>query len=145
MTLQTTFDFTKSWMLSLEFNTPNLDGGWHQVFFWGDGAGGDDPLWVRIEGNRLSAVMENIIENRGQGIDFFLPGSAVGQWTDLKFVYDAVGGNLELYINHRLIRRESLAVMPAIDRGMPMFLGGTDATGQRFGGQVKKVWLGNIP
>jgi hypothetical protein len=56
-----------------------------------------------------------------------------------------VAGNIELYINHRLIRRESLTMMPAVDRGMPLFLGGTDPGNQRFTGQVRKVWLGNLP
>ena len=65
--------------------------------------------------------------------------------TSLRNLAAAVGGNLELYINHRLIRRDSLAIMPAVDRGMPLFLGGTDATGQRWGGQVRELWLGNIP
>lgn len=145
LTLKKTFDIRKSWILSFEFNPPHLNGGWHQIFFWGDGAGGDDPLWVRVDGNRVSAVVENIVENRGQGIDYYLPANAAGQWHDLKFVYDGVAGNIELYINHRLIRRESLTMMPAVDRGMPLFLGGTDPGGQRFTGQVRKVWLGNLP
>ena len=100
--LKGAFDIRKSWMLSLEFNTPNLDGGWHQIFCWGDGAPGDDPLWVRLEGDRLSAVIENTIEDRGQAIDYHLPQSAIGQWTDLKLFYDGVEGKLELYINRRL-------------------------------------------
>ncbi|HEY4259770.1 MAG TPA: hypothetical protein VGM98_06415 [Schlesneria sp.] len=144
MKLKPSFEFGKSWMLSLQFKPANLDGGWHQIFFWGDGAGGDDPLWVRIDGTRLSAVIENVIENRGQGIDYYVPGSLQGEWIDLKFIYDAVGGNLELYINHRLIRSESLAVIPAIDRGMPMYDGGADGETQRFHGYVRNIWLGNI-
>ena len=145
MKLKPSFEFGKSWMLSLQFKPVNLDGGWHQIFFWGDGAGGDDPLWVRIDGTRLSAVIENVIENRGQGIDYYVPGNLQGEWIDLKFIYDAVGGNLELYMNHRLIRRESLAVIPAIDRGMPMYVGGADGNTQRFHGHVRNIWLGNIP
>jgi len=93
----------------------------------------------------MSATIENTVEHRGQGIDHNLPQSAIGQWTDLKLVYDAVAGKLELYVNHRLIRRESLTTMPAVDRKMPVYLGGADRGSQRFLGQVRKVWLGNIP
>ena len=69
----------------------------------------------------------------------------VGQWVKVDFIHDALAGEMELYVNRRLVARDTMTLVPAPDRKMPLMLGGTGAGDQRFGGQVRKVWLGNIP
>ena len=69
----------------------------------------------------------------------------VDRWVDVKFVHDSISQELELYIDHRLVRKEALAITPQADQEMNVVLGGTnDYTGQRFTGQLGNVWFGNI-
>eukprot|EP00456_Euglypha_rotunda_P028417 TRINITY_DN224_c0_g1_i4.p1 TRINITY_DN224_c0_g1~~TRINITY_DN224_c0_g1_i4.p1 ORF type:complete len:486 (+),score=115.76 TRINITY_DN224_c0_g1_i4:341-1798(+) len=139
------FDLRKSWLLSLEFQPPNLDGGSHQIFFWGDGRAGQDPLFLRTVGDELLGACTDCTSQRCQWVATRLQPNAVGQWVNVKLVHDVVSGELELYVNYRLVGRETMTMVPMADQKMPLALGGTDATGQRFHGQVRNVWLGNIP
>lgn len=139
------FDFRKSWLVSLQFNPPHLNGGWHMVLFWGDGRGGHDPLWFRQDGPWLICAVEDAVNERGQSINALLDARHINNWVDVKLVHDTVSQELELYVDHRLIRKEALAITPQTDQEMNVVLGGTnDYTGQRFTGQVRNVWIGNI-
>lgn len=139
------FDYRRSWLLSLQFSPPHLNGGWHMVMFWGDGRPGHDPLWLRQDGPWLHCVVEDSVNERGQGISALLSPNQINDWVDVKFVHDTVSQELELYINHRLVRKEALAITPQSDQEMNVVLGGTnDYTGQRFTGKVRNVWMGNI-
>lgn len=140
-----TFDYRRSWLLSLQFSPPHLNGGWHMVIFWGDGRPGHDPLWLRQDGRWLHCVVEDSVNERGQGISALLSRDKINDWVDVKFVHDSVSQELELYIDNRLIRKEALAITPQTDQEMNVVLGGTnDYTGQRFTGKVRNVWMGNI-
>eukprot|EP00456_Euglypha_rotunda_P066033 TRINITY_DN567_c0_g1_i1.p1 TRINITY_DN567_c0_g1~~TRINITY_DN567_c0_g1_i1.p1 ORF type:complete len:488 (+),score=90.74 TRINITY_DN567_c0_g1_i1:6383-7846(+) len=143
--IKQTFDLRKSWLLSLEFQPPNLDGGPHLVFFWGDGRAGKDPLFVRLDGNLLWAACADCSVNQGHALPHQLLATDVSQWINVKFIHDALTGELEFYVNYRRVARESTKFTPSVDRGMPLCLGGTDGGDQRFVGQVRNVWLGNIP
>lgn len=143
--LKQAFDLRKSWLLSFEFMPPNLDGGSHQIFFWGDGRGGQDPLFVRIDGTNIAAACTDCANQRSQWLETHVAPNVVGQWVNLKYVHDTIAGEMQLYINHRLVGRDSMTLTPNTDRPMPLYIGGTDATGQRYFGQVRNVWLGNIP
>lgn len=143
--LAKTFDYRRSWLLSLQFSPPHLNGGWHMVIFWGDGRPGHDPLWFRQDGPWLHCIVEDTVNERGQGISALLNPNQINEWVDVKFVHDSVSQELELYINNRLIRKEALAITPQADQEMNVVLGGTnDYTGQRFTGKVRNVWMGNI-
>jgi hypothetical protein len=143
--LKGAFDLRKSWLLSFEFMPPNLDGGWHQVFFWGDGRAGRDPLFLRLDGATLWAACDDSVQGRGQAVAAQVPASVIGQWVKVEFVHDVLEGEMQLYLNRRLVARDTMAIVPSPDRKMPLVLGGTDGGEQRFVGQVRKVWLGNIP
>lgn len=143
--LAPTFDFKRSWMVSFEFSPPHLGGGWHMVLFWGDGRAGHDPLWFRQDGPYLHCIVEDVVGERGQGITAILKQEQVGKWVNVKLVHDTISQELELYIDHRLVRKDALAITPQVDQAMNIVLGGTnDYTGQRFTGKVRNVWMGNI-
>lgn len=140
-----TFDIRRSWLVAFEFSPPHLAGGWHMVLFWGDGRIGYDPLWFRQDGHRLWCATEDTVNFRGQSIWTPLSPQQINKWIDIKFVHDAVTQELELYVNHRLYRKEALAITPQLDRPMGLAVGGTnDQTVQRFTGKVRNIWLGNI-
>lgn len=143
--LAPSFDFRKSWLVSFEFSPPHLGGGWHMVLFWGDGRPGRDPMWFRQDGPYLHCVIEDTVGERGQGITAILKQEQVGKWINVKLVHDALSQELELYIDHRLVRKDALAITPQIDQAMNIVLGGTnDSSSQRFAGKVRNVWMGNI-
>jgi hypothetical protein len=139
------FDYRSSWLLSLQFKPPHLSGGWHMVMLWGDGRPGHDALWLRQDGPWLHCFVEDCVNERGQGISAPLAAKQINEWVDLKFVHDAVSQELELYIDNRLIRKEALAIVPQPDQEMNVVLGGTNSSPpQRFTGQARNVWFGNI-
>jgi hypothetical protein len=78
-------------------------------------------------------------------MDCRLPAVHAGKWTDLKLMYSAASSELELHINHRLVRREYAAATPLLDCEQPLVLGGVGAMKLRFAGQVRNVRLGNVP
>lgn len=141
---KTPFDFRKSWLLSVDFKPRNLDGGWHQIFCWGDGRPGRDPLYLRQSGAELWACPEDTVAGRGQYLATGLPANVIGQWVNVKLIHDTTAGEFELYVNHRLARREAATIVPSVDRKMPFVLGGTDDGNQRFTGEIRKLWLGNF-
>ena len=71
-----------------------------------------DPLWLRQDGSLLHCVVEDTVAERGQGIPAPLSGNKVDRWVDVKLVHDSISQELELYIDHRLVRKEALAITP---------------------------------
>jgi hypothetical protein len=140
-----TFDVRKSWLMSFEFQPPNLDPGTHMVFCWGDLRPGKDPIHISTDGGNLHCIVEDTVSERGQGITAVLSPDQVGKWVNVKLVHDAVNQELDLYIDHRLVRRDPLAILPRADQKMIASIGGiNDGDNLRFKGRVRDIWLGNI-
>ena len=139
-----TFDLQASWLLSLQYKPSALDGDNHAVLLWGDSRAGKDPLGAHLYQDKFTIAVDDChLHLRQQFITPALP-SDVGQWIDVKFEYDAVAGDLELHLRHRLIQRQPLTIAPSADRPMPVTIGGADGHHQRFPGRVRNVWLGNL-
>ncbi|MBC8115658.1 MAG: hypothetical protein H7062_14840, partial [Candidatus Saccharimonas sp.] len=139
-----TFDLQASWLLSLQYKPPALDGDNHAVLLWGDSRAGKDPLGAHLYHDKFTIAVDDChLHLRQQFITPALP-SDVGQWIDVKFEYDAIAGDLELHLRHRLIERQPLKIAPSADRPMPVTIGGADGHHQRFPGRVRNVWLGNL-
>jgi hypothetical protein len=139
-----TFDIAKSWVLSFDFIPPSLAGGWQMVFGWGDGRIGLDPIFVRLEGNRIEAGIQNCHQPAGQAIFGFLSPPAVGQWIPLRLQYDAQAREYALYLNGALVKREAVKFVPSVDQAMPIWVGGLVNPDQRFESKVRGLWLGNV-
>jgi hypothetical protein len=139
------FDIRQSWLLSLQFNPKDLDPGWHQLFYWGDGRIARDPIFIRTDGPSVTCQVEDTVAGHGQGIQAPLPKGLVGTWIDIKMVHDATTREIEVYVNHRLFRKEPLVLMPTADKEMNGMIGGAiDGNPQRFLGKVRNIWMGNI-
>lgn len=139
------FDFKKSWLISLEFQSSDLAAGPHMVFFWGDNRAGHDPLYLNQEGLAVICHVEDSVGERVQGIVGDLSKDHVGKWVNVKLVHDVISQEFELYIDHRLLKREPLTISPRVDKKMDAVVGSiTNGTEQRFTGKVRDVWLGNI-
>lgn len=141
----TTFDVRKSWLMSFEFQPPNFDGGHHMVFCWGDLRPGHDPVQISLEGANLHCVVEDTVSERGQRINAILSPAQVGKWVNVKLVHDALTQEIELYIDHKLVRKDPLAITPRADQKMIACVGGiNDGNNLSFKGKVRDLWLGNI-
>lgn len=139
------FDFKKSWLTSFEMAPSNLEAGFHLVFIWGDSRPGQDALYFQMQGPTMYCAITDCYINRGQAIPMTFTENQIGKWTNVKFVHDAVSQELELYINYRLVSKETLTIGPKIDRKMNAAIGGTDdGKSQRFTGKVRDLWIGNI-
>ena len=66
-------------------------------------------------------------------------------WIRVTFCYRTATKELELFIDGKLERLEPCNVVPVVDREMPVWLGGANATDQRFQGKIRGLWLSNIP
>ena len=62
----------------------------------------------------------------------------------MKFVHDALRSELELHVDGKRIKKAPLEISPNFDIKMPVCLGGIEGRNQRYHGQVRGVWLGNI-
>ena len=62
ITLGPDFNIQKSWTLALEFRTPNLDSGRHQLFFWGDGRASRDPICLRLDGDTSGNTLVRCVQ-----------------------------------------------------------------------------------
>lgn len=138
------FAFEQSWLLSLQFYTESFPGGPHMVFSWADGRPGRDALMLGWNGENFGISIEDCVAGGGQSINFTTTKEYAGRWVDVKVVHDTLTGELELYIDNRLIRRDPLTITPRPDIGMPLYLGGSAGAGYRYPGLVRNVWFGNI-
>jgi hypothetical protein len=144
-TMGKTFDLRRSWLTSFEFSPPHLERGWHMLVYWGDTRNGQDPMWFRQDGVSLFCGVTDCVSRRGQAMIIMLDPKLVNDWILVQFVHDTAAQELELYVNHRLVRKEALAIVPQPDRVMNVALGGTNGnTPQRFLGKIRNVWIGNI-
>jgi formylglycine-generating enzyme required for sulfatase activity/serine/threonine protein kinase len=144
--LDPAFDLRKSWLLVLEFQAANMDGGSHQLLFWGDGRSSRDPLSLRIDNDKLEARICDATKDRDDVcvLTLKLPESVVGQWHQAALWYDASNGDLVLLIDGNIVGKTTSTIKPTADQPMPTFIGGANETGQRFTGNVRNVWLGNL-
>lgn len=138
------FAFERSWLLSLQFFAQSFPGGPHMVFSWADGRPGRDALMLGWNGETFGIGIEDCILGGGQSINFITTKDYAGRWVDVKVVHDTTAGELELYIDNRLIKRDPLTITPRPDIGMPLYLGGSAGAGYRYPGLVRNVWFGNI-
>ncbi|MDB5387814.1 MAG: hypothetical protein JWM11_3460 [Planctomycetaceae bacterium] len=144
VTVPDTFDLKKSWLVTFDFMAPHLNGGRHSLFFWGDGRGGHDAFIVLYNGPQLHCAVEDTVAERGQSISVPLASTVVGKWVNVKFLHDSISNELELYIDNRLIRKDALTITPQLDRAMTLYLGGQDDSNNRYTGQLRNIWMGNI-
>ena len=135
------FEVSATWELSFKFVAPRFEAGWHQLVCWGDDRPGRDPLYVRLDGNKLEAAVGDAHANTMQRIVLFLEAGATRKPVSVRFRYTP--GQLDLWGNdvHRTLKCD---VVPALDRPMPLLIGGANATTQRFTGTVSSLRLANI-
>lgn len=143
-TMQKNFDIRKSWMLALQFNVPDHQRGPHVIFSWADDRAGRDPIMMGFNDAVFYCSVDDCAAARRQALILAMTPDSLGKWIDVKLVHDSVSQELELYVNHRLVQKDPLAISLSIDRPMPVYFGGVDGGGQRFVGSLRNVWLGNI-
>lgn len=139
------FNVSNSWLLAFQFRPTNFNSGSQQVFFWGDNRPGRDPIFVCLKGARLDACTQDSATKNAKTVNTLVDSQLLGKWIDLKLLHEAKTRELVLYFDHRLIRRERMLFTPLADRVMPAAIGGAVDGSQRFVGQVRELWLGNIP
>jgi hypothetical protein len=138
-----TFDITKSWFLTFECSLADLKNPMGMLLFWGDDRPGLDPIFVRQRGTILEAAVSDCRKNTSHGINADMKDVGAGKWAKVLFCYKAPSQEIELWLDDRLVRREKCSVSPYADRPMPIWLGGVNATNQRFTGKLKNIRLGN--
>lgn len=139
------FDIQKNWRLAVEFILPNLDGGDHNIFFWGDDRASRDPIYLRQDGGRLDVAVGNTSSEQAQIISVPITEAAVGRLVSLVFQFDAAANEFSFYLDGQLMKREAATIHPTVDRPMTAWIGGLNAQASRFTGGVRSLWLGNVP
>lgn len=138
------FDITKSWAVSIDFQLTDFGGKDRLLLLWGDERPGRDPIFLRQVGPRLGAVLSNCDDNTGQEISTDITGLSLQSWHKVTFCYFEPTREAALYLNGKLIQRDLCNIVPANDRPQPVWLGGSNATAQRFQGKLKNVRVGNL-
>jgi serine/threonine protein kinase len=137
------FDVAKSWRLSLEFRTSAFVVGLDELFHWGDKRIGRDPIYVRLDGQRVEAGIGNAVQNKVKTIRAPLFDDHLSRWVAVQVNYNAATNEMALYIDGKLVKRLPCGLKPAADQPMPLYLGGDSPTTQRFKGELRRIWLGN--
>ncbi|MES2788447.1 MAG: hypothetical protein V4719_02420 [Planctomycetota bacterium] len=139
-----TFDLRRSWLTSFEFSTPHFERGRQMLVYWG--RSGQDPMWFRQDGVSLFCGIGDCASQRGQAMIIMLDPKLVNEWISVQFVHDTTAQELQLYINHRLVKKEAVAIVPQPGGTKHVVLGGTNLKHppERFSGKIRNVWMGNI-
>lgn len=139
------FNIRGSWLLNLEFNSSDFPDGEHIMFGWGDIRGSRNPIVIRLDGTTLACGTTDCEINVEQKLLRLRIDENSGKWVNMKFIHDAVEGELELYVNGKLESKKLLTIGPYADRKMTAQIGGIPGHNNlRYYGQVRSVWLGNI-
>jgi hypothetical protein len=143
LTIGPGFDVSKSWRLSLEFWAPNVQKGDHSVLFWGDDRA--EALVLRLTGILLTAQAANVTGGtKGPALTARMSASDMRRWIAARFEYDASGHEFSLFVGDKRVAHETSAIVPWIDRPMPLDL--CHAYGAfRFSGRIRAVRLENVP
>jgi hypothetical protein len=138
------FNIQTNWLLALKFSTAAWEGGSHMMLHCGDGRLGHDSLWLALHRERLEVGIGDSGADKQFRLSSQLTPQDVGRWVDVVVRYNALRSELSLYVDDKLVASEKSTVVPAVDRPMPMWIGGEHEDAQRFHGQVREVWLGNL-
>ena len=141
--IQSDFDIQKTWRLAFEVNIPRFDPGWHQILYWGDDRAGRDPLYVRLTGNNLETGVGDARDNRLLTIRASLGVDDLDKWVSVILQYDSKRRTIELHIQGKLHSTLTCKFAPALDRPMPIWIGGANGDWQRFFGRVRSLCLTN--
>ena len=101
--LKNGFNFSKSWLQTFDFKTPDWQGGLHMMVMVGDDEGGHDAEWIRYDGQKLFVATCNAQTNIGTEIIATVTPELIQRWTNLTLVYDAVLVQMELYLDYQLV------------------------------------------
>lgn len=138
LTLGTGFDFSRSWVLSMDFKIKNLNSGQRVLAMVGQHMSA--VMWIRQDGARLRAAVRGF--QFQELSEIITPPILTRQWTNALLVYDAALAQLQFYVDYQLVDSIS-CVKQKLGRIMPLRLGGGGDKMQQFEGELRDVWFGN--
>ncbi|MDA1052630.1 MAG: hypothetical protein O3C40_19415 [Planctomycetota bacterium] len=120
LAIDSSFDATKSWRLSMRVNASSHPAG--TLFTWGDSRPGKDPICIKAGPNLIDGwVVDNTRSDKATG----LPKIPIdwSAWHEIELVHDAVAQVVQLRVDDER-RNVSVIHPPRPDRDMPVYLGG---------------------
>ena len=150
-----TLNIRGSITLEVKIRPVEVDG-WSQIIGKGDGAGGQDPYYLRLNASKSEGEL-NRLEIEFGGWDPKLGGdnhaarvklpinSTIGKWTHIAGVLDHKKDKLIIYRNGNKIREKDTQCKFGSDREMPINVGAIHSS-QFFGkGQIDEVRIWKTP
>ncbi len=138
------FNPSTSWRLTFEFKAPNFRPGRHLIFYWGEAQPGADVLYFRQEAKKLHLVWADVPAEKAQKLHATLGQEDANRWIKIQVDFDSELKTMELRLDDKPADKTALKVVPRAARAMPIWIGGENAHAQRFKGQVRNLWFGNL-
>jgi hypothetical protein len=135
------FDLARDWDLSFQFRTADLRPS-GLLFFWGDGRGGHDPLYVQLEVVVLRVSVSDTTDADHMA-SFDCPLLPEDRWRSIHVFYRARDRSVSVSIDGSLATTGTVPFDPQADQPMPVLLGGDSPDGEGFTGRLRAVVLAN--